>query len=211
MIVRVRRRTLLAASTAALLGLTALALPACANRPGELAAVDGTRRLVVRDTNSGLTVVLTMGAWDGVPPYLEEELTVLHVLVANMGRAPIRLAPGDFGLTDERGFRYQLYDAGGSFRLAGPGEGGTNPIARGQHVTTYDRGASDNFEPIDAPGTDVAASALPWGVLQPGTQMRGFLYFEPLDTANKGNLVWHVYTAQGAAVVDLTFDLHVFR
>ena len=136
-------------STAALLGFTALSLPACANRPGELAAVDGTRRLVIRDTNSGLTVVLTMGAWDGVPPYLEEELTVLHVLVANMGRAPIRLAPGDFELTDERGFRYQLYDAGGSFRLAAPGQGGANPVARGKHVTTYHRGVSDDFEAIE--------------------------------------------------------------
>ena len=68
-----------------------MTLTACANNPGELAAVDGTRRLVVRDTNTGLTVVLTTGAWDGVPPFLEEELTVLHVLIANMGSAPVRL------------------------------------------------------------------------------------------------------------------------
>ncbi|MCA9714018.1 MAG: hypothetical protein KC468_04900 [Myxococcales bacterium] len=185
-----------------------MTLTACANNPGELAAVDGTRRLVVRDTNTGLTVVLTTGAWDGVPPFLEEELTVLHVLIANMGSAPVRLAPGDFELRDDRGFHYELYDAGGSFRLAAPGEGGSQPVA---HPVTYHRGASDDFEVIDAPGTDVAASALPWGVLQPGTQMRGFLYFEPLDTANKGDLVWHVHTANDAPLVDLSFALYVFR
>jgi hypothetical protein len=177
---------------------------------GELAAVDGTRRLMVQDQRSGLTVILTTGAWDGVPPYLEEEMTVVHVLVANMGSRPVRLAPGDLTMTDERGFRYTLYDAGGSFRRAGPGEGG-GTTATARRSSAYHPGVSGTFEPINVPGSDVAASALPWGVLQPGTQMRGFLYFDALNTANQAHLVWHFHDGQATPVVDIGFDLYVYR
>jgi hypothetical protein len=62
-----------------------------------------------------------------------------------------------------------------------------------------------------APG-DVPAQALPWGVLEPGTQMRGFLYFEPVESsANAATLTWHVTRPDHAPVVDLRFPLRVVR
>ncbi|MCA9695329.1 MAG: hypothetical protein KC636_37465 [Myxococcales bacterium] len=158
----------------------------------------------MRDSNTGITVILTTGAWDGSPADLEREFTVVHALVANMGRAAIRLAPGDLELRDERGFHYELLDAGGSFRRARPGE--TSGLQGRPESEPYPTGADDDYEYIEASGTDIAASALPWGYLEPGTQMRGFLYFEELDTAHAAKLVWHFFDANGGQLVDLRFD-----
>ncbi|MBK8266091.1 MAG: hypothetical protein IPK80_32770 [Nannocystis sp.] len=171
---------------------------ACAPR-GELVAADGSRRLSAVDPSSGISVVVTTGAWQGDPFYLDQETTVLHVLVANLGSAPIRLAPGDLDLVDERGFRHQLLDTGGTFALTG------------QQGRGYEAGRSDDFSRISVYG-DIARSALPWGVLQPGTNMRGYVYFKRVDDrANAVRLLWHFHRADGAPVVDLSFDLYVAR
>ena len=173
-------------------------LLACTPR-GELVAADGQRRLSAVDPASGVSVVLTTGAWQGDPYYLDEDYTVLHVLVANMGTSPIRLAPGDLDLIDERGFRHQLLDAGGTFALSGHSQ-------RGYHT-----GRSADFTRI-APYGDIAASALPWGLLQPGTNMRGYLYFKRVDdSANAVRLTWHFSDASDRPVVDIAFDLYVAR
>ena len=63
---------------------------------------------------------------------------------------------------------------------------------------------------LDEAGTLAAELALPWGVLQPGTQMRGFLYFEPIEaTANAAVLTWHVIDPEHTRVVDLRFEAEV--
>ncbi|HEY0132810.1 MAG TPA: hypothetical protein VGB85_01985 [Nannocystis sp.] len=167
---------------------------------GEIVATDGSRRMVARDTQSGLSVVLTTGAWDGSPTDLDQDITVVHALVANMGATPVRLAPGDLDLIDERGFRHQLLDAGGSFLQTGE-------IDRGYHP-----GRSLDYGRIEWSGGDVNSSALPWGTLAPGTQMRGYLYFRRLEnTANAATLTWHFYSDKNAPVVDLAFDFFVAR
>ncbi|WP_434415275.1 hypothetical protein [Nannocystis pusilla] len=166
---------------------------------GELVAIDGSHRMVARDPQSGLSVVLTTGAWQGIPSDLDEQVTVLHVLVANLGNRPIRLAPGDIDLIDERGFRRDLLDAGGSFVQAGQNDNGYHP------------GRQLDFGRIEWVGGDVASSALPWGVLVPGTSMRGYVYFEKVDRANAATLTWHFHDSDSRPVVDLTFDLYVAR
>jgi hypothetical protein len=190
--------------------LLALASPlgGCASR-GVLVAENGEHRLTARDEDSGLTVVLTSGVWEGKPATLPQEWTVLHVLVANLGTQPVLLAPGDFELRDERGFSYELLDAGAVFELADP-DAPVEKYGRTYH-RGYDPGGPVEFEPIDAPG-DVPAHALPWGVLEPGTQMRGFLYFEPVEaSANSSVLTWHALRPDHARVVDLRFPLFVSR
>lgn len=181
------------------LGGVPLALTAACLPQGELAAADGSRRMVARDPQTGISIVLTSGAWDGSPANLDGELTVLHALVANMGSTPVRLAPGDLELRDERGFRRQLLDAGGSFVLSGETDRGYHP------------GRDLDYGRLEWNGGDVNALALPWGVLAPGTQMRGYLYFRRLDHANAATLTWHFFSDKNQPLVDLAFDFFVAR
>lgn len=198
----------------ALVGLGSTAT-GCAHR-GSLVAEDGEHRLTARDEDSGIRVVLTTGVWDGRPADLAQQWTVVHVLVANLGDEPIVLAPGDLELRDERGFAHALLDPGAVFELAETdpetAASAPAPAPYGRaYRRDYDPGGPVEFEPIVAPGT-VAAQALPWGVLEPGTQMRGFLYFQPVEPiANAATLTWHLRRPDHARVVDLRFDLHVAR
>ncbi|HWB79858.1 MAG TPA: hypothetical protein VG755_33065 [Nannocystaceae bacterium] len=177
---------------------------------GELVASNGEHRLTARDADSGVTIVLTTGAWDGQPQQLDDEITVIHALVANMGDQPILLAPGDLDLRDVRGFRYDLLDTGASFVRVESDESVAEGYDR-QLERSYDPGRSLAFEPFLVSG-DAAPRALPWGVLEPGTQMRGFLYFEPVTrTANGTKLTWHIDTPEHASVMDAVFELAVAR
>lgn len=179
-----------------LVGSAALA---CIPR-GELTARDGSRRLMARDPQTGLSVILTLGAWEGSPSDLDREVTVVHALVANMGTQTVRLAPGDLDLFDDRGFRRDLLDAGGSF------------VASGETDRGYHPGRQLDFGRIEWNGGDVGATALPWGMLKPGTQMRGYLYFQAVDNAaNAANLIWHFHNDKDQPLVDLAFDLFVVR
>jgi hypothetical protein len=188
----------------------ALGVTGCAG-PGQLVSETGHHRLTAKDDASGLTVVLTTEVWNGAPEEVDESWTVLHLLVANLGDAPILLAPGDFELTDLRGFRYALVDVGGAFHRLDDGPPGPTTAYGFEERRDYDPGGPVEFVPIWGEG-DMNRLALPWGVLEPGTQMRGFLYFEPLErTANGGRLVWHVTSPDHVPVVDLQFDLRVAR
>lgn len=179
--------------------LTSSTALACIPR-GELVARDGSRRMMARDPDTGLSVILTFGAWDGTPSDLDHEVTVVHALVANMGPHTVRLAPGDLELVDERGFRRELLDAGGSFVVSGETDRGYHP------------GRSLDYGRIEWNGGDVGATALPWGNLKPGTQMRGYVYFQRVDNAgNAANLTWHFHNEKDQPLVDLAFDLHVVR
>jgi hypothetical protein len=192
----------------ALAGL--LALSSCASHAGMLVAETGEHRLTARDTDSGVTVVMTSGAWDGVPDDLESELAVLHILVVNEGQQPILLAPGDFEFRDRRGFTYAVLDAGASFRLATEAERSSRKYDF-DLTGGYDPGGPGKVELIQPQG-DIARLALPWGVLLPGTQMRGYLYLEPVaPTANGGALTWHMKTPAHQPIADIEFPLAVTR
>lgn len=186
----------LSASPLALIAGGALA---CIPR-GELAARDGSRRMMARDPATGISVILTLGAWDGDPGDLDKDITVIHALVANMGTQTVRLAPGDLDLHDERGFHRELLDARGSF------------VVSGENTGAYHPGRTYDFGRIDWEGGDVGATALPWGMLKPGTEMRGYVYFQRVDNAaNAANLTWHFYNDKELPLVDLAFDLYVAR
>ncbi len=192
----------------ALLG--AVLLASGCTTTSRLVASDGSHRLVARDSASGITVVLTTEAWAGDLAY-GEDLTIVHVLIANMGSEPVLLAPGDFELEDRRGFDYVLYDAGGSFAALPPGAD-PDAFAEQPSVHVYDPGRTRDYETIASDDGELARLALPWGVLLPGTQMRGFIYFEDVrDTANHATLVWHAQTPEHRSLADFGFALHVAR
>lgn len=174
----------------------------------ELVARDGSHRLLASDPASGVTMILTTEVWEGDPLY-GDDLTIVHVLIANMGSEPILLAPGDFELHDRQGFDYVLYDAGGSFSAV-PAGVDPDAYATVQQPFGYDPGRNLEYDNIETDDGELSRLALPWGVLLPGTQMRGFLYFDDVrDTANHATLIWHVQTAEHRPVADFGFDLHV--
>lgn len=192
---------------AALLTVALASAAGCATT-SSLVAADGSHRLVARDLDSGITVVLTTESWSGDTAY-GEDLTIVHMLVANMGSEPVLLAPGDFELRDRRGFRYVLYDAGGAFSAVPVG---TDPVAHAATPITYDPGASLDYETIRTDDAELSRLGLPWGVLLPGTQMRGFVYFEDVrDTANHAILRWDAQTPEHRPLRSFGFDLHIAR
>jgi hypothetical protein len=194
---------------ARLLLLTSLlaSASACASS-SRLVAIDGSHRLVARDAQSGVTVVLTTESWDGDSAY-GEDLTIVHLLVANMGTEPVLIAPGDFTLRDDRGFYFMLYDAGGAFQAV---PAGADANAWADQPVPYDPGSGRNYESVRTDDGELGRLALPWGVLLPGTQMRGYVYFEDVrDSANHATLVWHAQTPDHRPLADFGFDLHVAR
>jgi hypothetical protein len=173
-----------------------------------LVASDGSHRLVARDQGSGVTVVLTTESWAGDSGYASD-LTIVHLLVANMGSEPVLLAPGDFELRDGRGFHYPLFDAGGAFQAV-PSSADAN--AWSDHPVPYDPGRSRDYDTVRTDDGELGRLALPWGVLLPGTQMRGFVYFEDVrGSANRATLVWHVQTPDHRPLADFGFNLFVAR
>lgn len=182
---------------------------ACGRPPGVLVSPDGEHRLGVHDDATGITVVLTTGVWSAEPKRLPNDVAVVHVLVANLGTQPLLLAPGDLELRDTRGFRYALLDAGASFEaVEGDGEASAQRYDR-ELARSYDPGRAMAFEPFAA-GDDVPRLALPWGTLAPGTQMRGFLYFEPITrTANEAVLRWHLGDPEHRPLFDAVFEFRV--
>jgi hypothetical protein len=190
-----------------LVGSAAVGPMGCATS-AQLVAANGDHRLVGRDAGSGITVVLTTESWDGDSAY-GEDLAIVHLLVANMGSEPVLLAPGDFELRDRRGFGYVLYDAGGAFQAV---PGGGDPNAWAQQEIAYDPGRSRNYESVRTEDAELGRLGLPWGVLLPGTQMRGYVYFEDVrDTANQATLKWYAQTPDHQPLAVFGFDLRVAR
>jgi hypothetical protein len=183
-------------------------LTACGSRSGVLVASNGEHRLVARDRETGVTAVITTGVWPGDPRFATET-TIVHTLVSNEGDMPILLAPGDIELRDIRGFRAALLDTGATFERVAATEEAL--VYDRRFERNYDPGTYAEFEQVIVP-KEISEQALPWGVLEPGTQMRGFVFFEPTTrTMNQAKLVWHVTTPEHVPLADLVFDLYVAR
>lgn len=183
-----------------------LLLGACAG-PGRLVDPRGNHRITAHDAESGAAITLTTAGWDALGG-MDGELTIVHAVVANLGETPLLLAPGDLELRDDRGFRRRLLDTGASFHRADDETAAQGRYARDEEAP-YDPGRELAFAPLPIEG-EVLRLALPWGVLEPGTQMRGFLYFEPIAaTEHQLHLVWHIGTPDHVPLVDLRFDFAV--
>jgi len=126
-----------------------------------------------------------------------------------MGREPVLLAPSDFTLAESRGFDFVLFDTGASFHAVPKGA----DLSSYRAPSSYDPGSGlGETESVAGLEPNLANAALPWGILQPGTQMRGYLYFERVeDKANDAQLVWHAQTWDHRLIADFAFDLSVAR
>jgi hypothetical protein len=153
-------------------------------------------------SDAGVRVQVRSRAWTGDPPTLETEMTPLHVTLTNESQRPVLLRYRDFKLTQgglvhaaiapydieedvEADYLFANYPYR-DYRVA-------------PHLARYyprQRVADDfwwedpyyhywgdwpTYVSIELPTRDMVEAALPEGVLMPGDEVSGFLYFDELD------------------------------
>lgn len=154
---------------------------------------------------AGVRVVITTNAWDGRPEALGTVLTPVRVQVENRGDRAVAIRYSAFRLTSPSGRTYAAippYDieedmarpvASPYYRSAGFG---VAPYLGGFYPGYGPYGGSFGFDApyygtyypywqgyrdIDLPTEDMIERALPEGVLEPGGQVAGYLYFENVE------------------------------
>ncbi|MCD6680992.1 MAG: hypothetical protein LT102_10120 [Burkholderiaceae bacterium] len=180
-----------------------LALGGCADtlNPAPMAAevIGPAKGAIERD--HGIVMVARAGVWDGVPRNLEQRLTPMLITLKNEGRVPVRIDYSQMMLVTPKqmvlralpplqvdgtvtqaltplwrpiGFAYAPY-----WR---PFVGGA-PIWTGPfpHDPLYWNRYGPVLREVNLPTLDMLQRAMPEGVLQPGGQVTGFVYFPGVD------------------------------
>lgn len=164
-----------------------LLLAACAASPGlpaPMAARAGEVEVVART-----------GAWSGWPADLSRLTTPIHVRVVNRGATPVRVSHDDVALV-AGGVRLPAvlpYEVRGVVYAPPPAalpSAGFSPDVADSSATPHWalRGSATAAEADPArvgeqfalPSLDMLDGALPEGVVPPGDEASGFVYFEPL-------------------------------
>jgi len=161
----------------------------------------GTHDTAVAESDGVRTTVQSQ-AWSGSPASLPQQITPLKVTMVNHGSHPVRINYDDFTLTGSSGFTYSAlppYKITGSVRepVMTPAFSYSGffvapfyrPFYPGVPVWAspwgYDRYYYNRTWaewPVQLPTRDMRDKAIPAGVLQPGGQVSGFLYFPRLPS-----------------------------
>lgn len=189
------------------LGLGCLtAVVGCARDPALVPAagakVVSDRPDVAVDAESGVRLYVKGNAWSADPSDLERVMTPILVTVENRSGRPIRVQYAAFKVTGTSGLVYEPIPP---FRIERPGPVRTEPVNPPLiydtfwvspylspywpglrpwpygfpfDATSYGRLYLRWREPL--PTEEMIRDALPEGVLQPGGQVSGFLYFDKL-------------------------------
>lgn len=174
----------------ALAGLALLAA-GCATT---LAPAPGANRLTERAAfaeKQGVRVVARAHAWYGIPASLPDELTPLLITVVNDSARPIRVEHENFVLSagEGEGVAYAALEPSRIDRVVSetlvdplyPAPG--SPAFAGTFVwphPAYWNTRAPVVRQVRLPTFDMLRQALPEGVLEPGGQATGFVYFERL-------------------------------
>lgn len=218
-----------------LLGLSALLLSAgangCATDRG-LEPAPGVRTLANNDSaaiinQQGIELVVDGDAWSGRPDNLEKEMTPVRVVVRNRGETPVLVQHRAFYLD---GLSGQQVQARSPFKIdqLGPIETRIVPAhtARQFYVADY---LSPFYGPVyptwgetipyapapvswrpELPTPDMLNRALPEGVLEPGGEVEGFVYFPKTPARGEKGVVFRADLAapkagQDVAAVSIPF------
>lgn len=196
------RETRILAVVTAVIGLAACG----GHRGAELAPAESASTLAADSGRAvakegGIRLTVDPRAWGGNPADLEREVTPVQVTIQNQSGEPVRLSYADFALVARDGQRYQAMSP---FRIDGserailtpmlgydrfavapryapfyPGlEVWPDSITPAEKVTS-DRWTTTWSDPL--PTEDMLSLALPEGVLKPGGEVSGFLYFHRVD------------------------------
>ena len=158
------------------------------------------------DRVRGVRVTAEPNAWTGLAR-VATQVTPMRVSIQNNGSVPVRLRYSDFVLVTDAGARYSAlppYQIGGEvteptlvdagvpvnrpgftydrFTVAQPYAGLYPSIRAYTRPYTYDRTYYDRYatvyRDVALPTDEMLAQVLPEGVVEPGGNVRGFLYFE---------------------------------
>ena len=160
-------------------------------------------------TVEGVNMVAGADAWPGRPE-IREEVTPLRVTIENNSNQPLRIRYSEFALVSSTGKRYAalppfaiegdveepvVFESDyavprpafsyNRFSVA-PFYAGTYPAMQSYPgAFYYDQFYYDRYytywREIDLPTEEMLERALPEGVIDPGGQVEGFLYFEKVD------------------------------
>src|SRR5947207_6394888 len=166
----------------------ALFLAGCAAHAGSSGAPAASASV------GGIEIGATADAWRGWPAGLPRLVTPVHVRLSNRGDVPVRVDPRTFVLTLPDGRRAAMLpaDVRGMTREPAPAAVAQAGAALGPtrersgagwalNEPALDPRVDSSHEPDrtwELPSADMLALALPDGVLAPGREVSGFVYFE---------------------------------
>ena len=199
--------------------LLALGFSGCAHSPALQPAPDATtvpaEKGAAQASVAGVQIVVNQHSWTGSPSDLESVVTPLDVSISNASAEPVRVMYRDFALENDQGLNAVALPP---FKIQRPG-GSTEPVAPFYPLLGFDLyspyasfypGYSiwegpfvgdpafnqdfGSWEP-SLPSHDMLQRALPEGVLRPGGQARGFLYFHRLQDRGPVSFQAHLVDA----------------
>jgi hypothetical protein len=196
----------------------ALFLAGCAAHAGSAGAPAASVNV------GGVEIGVTANAWRGWPTELPRLVTPVLVRLANRGDVPVRVDPRTFALTlpdgrlaamlpaDVRGMTPAPAPA--ALAQAGAALGPTRERSGAGwalNEPSLDPRVDPSHEPDrtwELPSADMLALALPDGLLAPGREVSGFVYFERAPRqVRETTLTWPVVDVTGAPLGVATVPL----
>lgn len=171
-------------SALSLLALTLGGFTACGGSVPNLVTPSGTGAIL--QEAPGLQVSVEANAWQGRPSSLAGYVLPFLVTLRDTGTAPVTIVRTDFSLLDDANRQYlPLVPTEVVTIMAGSGSGTTVYPTIGVGGSTGSWGSSTGFgvglgTAFGGYGTDtrdIIPQALAEGPIQPGAEVRGFLYF----------------------------------
>jgi hypothetical protein len=204
-------------SSRGVLTAAAIVLAACGRNP-ELVPASGAN--VVQGpgesaiaADAGVRLTVQAQAWDADPANLHEVMTPLRVELFNGSDQPIQVRSQEFQLVTSSGERMPAippYDIDKTVaqRVEVPHAYPYDPY---YHYGYYDDYFWDTVV-IDLPTDQMVAFALPEGVIEPGGNASGFLYFDDIDEdETRARLEMHLVNAGTGAQfgqIQIPFTVH---
>jgi len=189
-------------------------LAACA-QPALVPDVPGAAGPILQEV-PGLQVAVEVGAWNARPSSLPDTVLPLLVTLSNTGGRPVAVARQDFALLDQANRQYSsihpadvaaMFGGGGGSGVAvspsvgfggSSGGWGNRSFAGGGLGLTFGSWGSDT--------RDIIPMALADGPIQPGAEVRGFLYFpRPAPDTQEVRLVAVLRDLPGTPQVEFRF------
>jgi hypothetical protein len=202
--------------------------------PGEDAQLVPSAATAAVAIDAGVRVVASLSDWRGTPMALPDQVTPIKIRVVNHGKRPVSILYEHFSLAGRRSRHYQVVPAiplAHATLLAGMGP--IQPIFATSNFEVAAR-YHDIYPSLDvspsplprerqgeasaatlwatrAPNREVCRMELPEGVLGPGGEITGYLYFEDPTRSEKSLMLVADFVAQesGDKVASIKIPLRV--